>query len=212
MTLPDTTALKALAEAATPGPWQRSGVRQKISEDCIMVGPDGLQILAIPYGWHPKDHAGAFKDAAYIAAANPQTVLTLLASVETLTADLERVTAERDDAQRHDARTMDASELRIALPSNELERFQAFVTRAKGAEDRATAAEADAARLRRLLDEREDIAITATADELASIIERHDQFDCQPETTHRRAAKAIADDILVVMRRTAALATQGGGS
>lgn len=83
MTAPLTTEerdeLERLAKAATPGPWQRSGVRQTITENCIMVGSDAFLIVAIPWGKHPKDHAGAFADAAYIAAANPSAVLRLIA-------------------------------------------------------------------------------------------------------------------------------------
>jgi hypothetical protein len=70
--------LRALAEKATPGPWQRSGVRQNVTENCIMVGPDNFLIVAIPHGAHPNDHAGAFNDAGFIAACDPQTILALL--------------------------------------------------------------------------------------------------------------------------------------
>jgi hypothetical protein len=70
--------LRELAEKATPGPWQRSGVRQTITENCIMVGPDSFLIIAVPVGKNPKEHAGAFCDAGYIAACDPQTILSLL--------------------------------------------------------------------------------------------------------------------------------------
>lgn len=70
--------LETLARAASPGPWIRSGCRRKMGdEDCIMVGPDGFLIAALPIG-QPRDHAGAFKDAAFIAAANPAAVLKLI--------------------------------------------------------------------------------------------------------------------------------------
>ena len=78
MTNPD--ELERLARAATPGPWIRSGCRRKMGdEDCIMVGPDGFLIAALPIG-QPRDHAGAFNDAAFIAAANPATILALLSA------------------------------------------------------------------------------------------------------------------------------------
>lgn len=71
-------ALEELAKKATPGPWMRSGVRQKITEDCIMVGRDGFLFLALPVGRNPKEHAGAFMDAAYIAACSPERILALV--------------------------------------------------------------------------------------------------------------------------------------
>jgi hypothetical protein len=49
-------------------------------EDCIMVGPDGFLIAALPTGNRPEEHAGAFKDAAFIAAANPAAILELIAA------------------------------------------------------------------------------------------------------------------------------------
>lgn len=74
--------LGVLAAAATEGPWQRSGVRQKVrDEDCIMVGPDGFLIIALPIGSNPKEHAGAFNDAAFIAACSPDVIMGLLAHI-----------------------------------------------------------------------------------------------------------------------------------
>ena len=84
MTEAERAEIRARDAGATPGPWIRSGVRQKLrDEDCIMVGPDGFLILAIPYGRHPKDHAGAFRDAEFIARARediPRLLDTLTAS------------------------------------------------------------------------------------------------------------------------------------
>ncbi len=82
LTPDDLERLETLAKAATPGPWQRSGVRQKLmGEDCIMVGPDGFLIVALPIGKYPKEHAGAFNDAAYIAACSPDKILALIKMV-----------------------------------------------------------------------------------------------------------------------------------
>ena len=85
--------LERLARAATPGPWIRSGCRRKMGdEDCIMVGPDGFLMAALPIG-QPRDHAGAFNDAAFIAAANPATILALLSERAELLAAVERMRA-----------------------------------------------------------------------------------------------------------------------
>lgn len=74
----DIPRLRALAQAATPGPWQRSGTRTKLrEEDCIGVGPDGACIAFLPIG-QPRQHAEAFCDAAFIAAASPGVLLALL--------------------------------------------------------------------------------------------------------------------------------------
>lgn len=54
----------------TPGPWQQSGVRQKLgNEDCIRVGPDGFAVAFLPIGRRPHEQAGAIADARLIAAA-----------------------------------------------------------------------------------------------------------------------------------------------
>jgi hypothetical protein len=54
----------------TPGPWQRSGIRQKLGdEDCIRVGPDGFAIAFLPIGRRPQEQAGALADAHLIAAS-----------------------------------------------------------------------------------------------------------------------------------------------
>lgn len=65
----------------TPGPWQRSGVRNKLGEhDCLAVGPDGFSIAFLPIGARPGEQAGAIADARLIAAA-PE----LYEALETLT-------------------------------------------------------------------------------------------------------------------------------
>lgn len=78
----DVAELRRLAEAATPGPWSRSGVRQKIEEDCIVVGPESGWLIAFPIGRRPKEHAGAFCDAGFVARCDPQTILSLLATAD----------------------------------------------------------------------------------------------------------------------------------
>jgi Ead/Ea22-like protein len=73
----DLDGLRKLAEAATPGPWQRSGVRQTLrDEDCVPIAAaDDKAYIFLPIG---RDHAGALRDASFIAAFNPQAALALL--------------------------------------------------------------------------------------------------------------------------------------
>jgi len=80
MTLAELDVLEAVCAKATPGPWIRSGCRRKMGDDdCIMVGPDGFLIAALPIGHRPNEHAGAFNDAAHIAAMSPATAQRLIA-------------------------------------------------------------------------------------------------------------------------------------
>ena len=67
----DHNELRALALAATPGPWQ---AQQRNKQEAIyIVGPDCTP---------PACHAFYADNAAYIAAANPATVLALLFYLE----------------------------------------------------------------------------------------------------------------------------------
>lgn len=77
----DHNELRALALAATPGPWK---AQQRNKQEAIyIVGPDCTP---------PACHAFYANNAAYIAAANPATVLALLD-------DLEAAHAARREAQ-----------------------------------------------------------------------------------------------------------------
>jgi hypothetical protein len=70
--------LKALAEKATPGPWKADGTiyEHMVAEiRSIMPGEE----RGIAQVWH---HQQGFTDARFIAAANPATVLSLLAALE----------------------------------------------------------------------------------------------------------------------------------
>src|SRR5690606_14220472 len=67
--------LEAMAKAATPGPWS---FRERAAED-YMVGSIDYELIA--HVWH---HEG---DAAFIAATDPDTVLSLIAEVRRLRAD-----------------------------------------------------------------------------------------------------------------------------
>ncbi len=70
--------LKALAEKATPGPWQQYAHGNQI------YGADEFFITAV-------QSKNSEVDAAYIAAANPQAILSLIAELET-------ARGQRDDA------------------------------------------------------------------------------------------------------------------
>lgn len=67
--------LKKLAEAATPGPWNNRELKNM--EDCIL-GPDGETWVVF------NDECAAMKqeDSDFVTAANPQTILQLLAVME----------------------------------------------------------------------------------------------------------------------------------
>jgi hypothetical protein len=77
----DTDKLKALALAATPGPWEDGGYT------VYQVG--GEEICK-----HMSE-----EDSAYVAAACPATVLELIAEVERLRADAGRYRWLRDEAR-----------------------------------------------------------------------------------------------------------------
>jgi hypothetical protein len=75
----DYAALLALAEAATPGPWEETGTYGRIVSGSIQVGR--------VYG----DDGRSTPDAAYIAAASPDVVARLIA-------DLRRESEAGDEA------------------------------------------------------------------------------------------------------------------
>lgn len=67
--------LRALALTATPGPW--AYVRDEASRPCI-TGGDNDKWVAELVGWPGDGTADGENNAAYIAAASPATVLSLL--------------------------------------------------------------------------------------------------------------------------------------
>ena len=77
-------ALAALAEAATPGPWENGG-------DEVYSGErETYQLIArIVGGWAMQE-----ANAPYIAAASPDVVLALLAERDALLAEVDRLTAQ----------------------------------------------------------------------------------------------------------------------
>jgi hypothetical protein len=77
--------LRAAAGRATPGPWQRNGTRMKWRSasqphelDSHTVGPDGNALALVPFD--TKSGLG-LADAAFIALANPETILTILGAL-----------------------------------------------------------------------------------------------------------------------------------
>ncbi len=84
------TALRALAENATPGPWEADD-NQPFSRDLqgIFAPGERRYVLKVEFDEQPENPA----DAEFIAAANPATVLDLLDRLERAEAALERVRA-----------------------------------------------------------------------------------------------------------------------
>lgn len=85
----DHAELVRLAEAATPGPWYRGHNENGCAQGEMSVWPDAKMIGAIiAQCGHQAPWAGWFeqpaKDAAFIAAANPATVLALLSEIAAL--------------------------------------------------------------------------------------------------------------------------------
>lgn len=74
--------LKSLAEKATPGPW--------VGDEFEMTAPKASTLIRgnVRLVWADDYHMNEW-DASYIAAANPQTILDLIAKVEGLSKALE---------------------------------------------------------------------------------------------------------------------------
>lgn len=88
---PDLQQLKALALAATPGPW----FTRPITDDDLYAR--GLAIVAENGKTLSDEDAGpGDKDATYIAAANPAVVLDLIARIERTAAPAPEVDPEKD--------------------------------------------------------------------------------------------------------------------
>jgi hypothetical protein len=84
-------SLRDAAIAATPGPWVvRTGEVLTLDDDPI----HGLPTLIVSTD-ERADEAQAEADAAYIAAADPSTVLALIAELETLRAEVRHLRGEQ---------------------------------------------------------------------------------------------------------------------
>ena len=91
---PDVAELRRLAEAATPGPWSLTDGDPAMSGQHWTIrrqGVAGIRISGFTYGFNG--------DAAYIAAANPATVLALLDDADALRAELAHMREARDNAR-----------------------------------------------------------------------------------------------------------------
>lgn len=74
----DTKRLRELAEKATKGPWRHNKDFGQIGE--VATANDGT--LAVVQELAQLDHKRRDMDAEFIAAANPQTILSLLNRIE----------------------------------------------------------------------------------------------------------------------------------
>ena len=80
-----TTELKALAEKATPGPWETRTTTHEpagfVQGPPVDDMPYRAEILGDDYTGFGDDEQKA-RDVAYVAAANPAAILTLIADLE----------------------------------------------------------------------------------------------------------------------------------
>jgi hypothetical protein len=86
--------LKALAEKATPGDWfEVDGERILVDLRHLPKGANGLLAEVFdPVDGDTKPQTGVTRaNAAFISAANPETVLALIARVEALSYALEQI-------------------------------------------------------------------------------------------------------------------------
>ena len=99
----DLMALKRLAEEATPGPWEAdiSSARNYVSVRRT-TGPETrtgkAALLRLQTTLRSQRAAEAIADAAFIAAANPATILSLATLIEAQAAEIEtlrRLLAEK---------------------------------------------------------------------------------------------------------------------
>lgn len=120
--------LREAAEKATKGPWVRAGARQKLVEDCLMVGPDTFLIAGVPIGKDDKSHAGAFRDAGYLAKVDPTTILSVLDELDAQSATIARLEA----ATLRMAATIDERKRAIESLGDSVTELEAENARIKG--------------------------------------------------------------------------------
>lgn len=86
MTMTDLKALRAIAEAATPGPWKprRMPGASPYEDAQFIVGTDGGDQIADCYDNTRHTDAQSTSNATYIAAFNPAQAIALLDEVELL--------------------------------------------------------------------------------------------------------------------------------
>ena len=93
----DLDKLEALAKAATPGEWRVSNHRQ--SSRAIQTVKNDYEVASVPLNKF-TDNRRREADADFIAAANPSTILALVAHIRQLEADnkdfLEQITVQTE--------------------------------------------------------------------------------------------------------------------
>jgi hypothetical protein len=76
------TDLRALAEAATPGPWFYDSYSRVFSTLLVQADDDNCEVASVPPAAGDTAHGRHAADAAYIAAVYPDVVLRLLDVVD----------------------------------------------------------------------------------------------------------------------------------
>ncbi|WP_053074595.1 hypothetical protein [Chromobacterium sp. LK1] len=146
--------LASLARAATPGPWRAGRTREIVSTSEVCIDTDiGPKVLL---SGNSNFIADGERDAAFAAAANPVTVLALLARIAELEKqrdaaqnfancaglELGRVQDERDHWKANHDNQVQRARILIERGDMPLERVKAY--------ERYTALERDATRYRAL--------------------------------------------------------------
>jgi hypothetical protein len=98
MTAPEIEKLKALALAATPGPWEYFP-KAKYNEHHVSLPVEGSGMRHALFDTGCDTHRPE-ADARFIAASNPATVLELIAEVERLRADADVPSGMNQDDDR----------------------------------------------------------------------------------------------------------------
>ena len=99
---PDLKELERLARAATPGPWTYDGDTWEISAPSRK---GRAEIATIETGWRDPMESEQQANIAYILAANPAAILSLIAELEQTKKDADRyrwLTADHADAEMRD--------------------------------------------------------------------------------------------------------------
>lgn len=84
---PDLKELERLARAATPGPWTYDGDTWELSAPSRK---GKVEIATIETGWTEPMESEQQANIAYILAANPAAILSLIAELEQVKKDAER--------------------------------------------------------------------------------------------------------------------------
>lgn len=92
----DKERLKKLAQAATPGPWVKGAPGEVHTSNYKVDGQVMCDHIASGFGCGSSDP----DDAAFVAAANPETVLALLAEIERLSGRVTTLEKYEDECLR----------------------------------------------------------------------------------------------------------------